>query len=205
MKTLDHRVFCFFLDDLDTTFSVFAHGRLRWTCWTRSEPRAKEATSRSGLATTPPPPSSPRLRELGTWWGKRIQFFKSALPHFQLQTNGPFCGSWCFRTKLCSCISVWPPAHPWRDDARPAQPTPSRHSGAGAGRLDGQPQVSAAAKAVRLHFLFCPKWTCGSAGTEFWPLTTTCWASLTCGLSAGPQCSLQTLRMLSTCTPGWSL
>jgi len=45
--------------------------RLKWTCWTRSESRVWRATSRSGLATTPPPPLSPRLREFGTWWGKK--------------------------------------------------------------------------------------------------------------------------------------
>lgn len=38
-------------------------------------------------------------------------------------------------------LPLRPFAHAGRPDARPAQPTPARHPGAGAGGLDGQPPV----------------------------------------------------------------
>lgn len=57
--------------------------------------------------------------------------------------------------QVCCRLSVWPFAHTGRPDARPPQPASTRHPGAGAGRLDGQPQVHKAQINSRLLMHFC--------------------------------------------------
>lgn len=61
-----------------TVYPICNHSvRTKWSSWQHFRQRAAVATRPSGLATTPPPLSSPPTQASGTWWGDHPQYLHS--------------------------------------------------------------------------------------------------------------------------------